>query len=206
MKGQRSFQILAPMVKTITETKGGEERKRSFVFGFKSTAVFGLSQTEGDDLPPPDPAVMEWLDRLPLVDVAKSWGLSVDAFNGQGGKYLGWYRRGDAIALGVKNLSTWAHEFIHAADDRLGTLTERGQHWRSEVVAELGGSILLEVLGHDMESDRGGCWDYVNRYAKDAGLEAIQACQRVLKRACDGVALIIDSAEQLANEPEGGAA
>ena len=87
---------------------------------------------------------------------------------------------------------------IHASDDKLGTLTEHGQHWRSEVVAQLGGSILLEVLGHDTESDRGSCWEYVNRYAKDAGLEPIQACQRVLKRACDSVALILDTAEQLA--------
>ena len=47
-------------------------------------------------------------------------------------------RRGASIALGVENLSTWAHEFIHAADDRLGHLTENGQHWRAEAVAELG--------------------------------------------------------------------
>ena len=83
----------------------------------------------------------------------------------------------------------------HAADDRLGNLQERGQHWRSETVAELGGAILLEVLGYQTESDRGGCWEYVKAYATDAGIEPAAACQRVLKRTCDAVALILDTAE-----------
>ncbi len=100
----------------------------------------------------------------------------------------------------MENLSTWVHELVHAADDSLGRLTEHGQHWRSETVAELGGAVLLEVLGHDTYSDRGGCWGYVRLYASDAGIEPITACQRVLKRICDAVALILDTAEALAGE------
>ena len=85
----------------------------------------------------------------------------------------------------------------HAADDRLGNLTERGQHWRSETVAELGGAILREMLGQDTASDRGGCWEYVKHYADARGIEPIAACQKVLKRTCDAVALILDTAEEL---------
>jgi hypothetical protein len=107
--------------------------------------------------------------------VAKGWGLSVDAFNGRSGATLGKYRTGHGIALGVENLATWAHEMCHAADDRLGHLKERGQHWRSETVAELGGAILLEILGYQTDSDRGGCWEYVKAYADDAGIEPIAA-------------------------------
>jgi len=59
----------------------------------------------------------------------------------------------------------------------------------------LGGAILLEILGHETESDRGGCWDYVQRYAEKAKLDPIQACQKLLKRTCDCVALILDTAE-----------
>ena len=136
-----------------------------------------------------------WLESLPLREVAESWGLSVDAYNGREGAALGKYRHGTGIALGVKNASTWAHELVHAADDRLGHLTERGQHWRSETVAELGGAILLEILGHDVESDRGGCWQYVESYARDSGIEPVTACLRVLKRCCAAVALILDTAE-----------
>ena len=50
------------------------------------------------------------------------------------------------------------------------------------------------------ESDRGGGWRYVRAYARDAGIEPITACQRVLKRICDAIALILDTAEDLAGE------
>jgi hypothetical protein len=138
------------------------------------------------------------LANLPLREVAEAWGLSVDAYNGARGKGLGWYRHGQAIALGVQNPSTWAHELVHAADDRLGALVERGQHWRSETVAELGGATLLVALGSTIEADLGGAWEYIQNYAKDAELEPIAACTRVLKRTCDAVALILDTAEELA--------
>ena len=59
----------------------------------------------------------------------------------------GRYRYGKGIELCVKNLATWCHELVHATDDRNGSLKEKGQHWRSETVAELGGAVLLEVLG-----------------------------------------------------------
>ena len=206
-KGERSFQILSPLVGKREDKKTGETK--AFVFGFRSTAVFGLSQTEGKELPDQNPELTAWLKNLPLLEVAKSWGLTVDAFNGQQSNALGWYCRTEgrkAIAVGVENLSTWSHELLHAADDRLGALVERGQHWRSETVAELGGAILLEMLGHETESDRGGCFEYVKAYAKDAELEPIQACQKVLKRTCDAVALILDTAEQLAASTKGGAA
>ena len=201
-KGEKAFPILVPLCgkRTEKDPETGDEQERKFIYGFTSAPVFGMDQTEGDPLPPPDPEVMAWLESLPLIDVARAWGLSVDAYNGQTGSYLGKYSRGRGIALGVKNLSTWAHEMCHAADDRLGNLQERGQHWRSETVAELGGAILLEMLGHDGESDRGGCWDYVQSYARDAGLEPMTACGRVLTRTCDAVALILDTAEALAGK------
>ncbi len=198
-KGEKGFAILVPLVKKSEQnnTKTGEKEERSYLCGFKHSIVFGLEQTEGAELPPADPAVTAWLDNLPLVEVAKSWGLSVEAYSGRPGAPQGKYRLGHSIALGVENLSTWAHELLHAADDRLGTLVERGQHWRSEVVAELGGAILLEMMGLPEAADRGGCWSYVAAYAHDGGLEPISACQRVLKRTCDAVALVLDTAEVL---------
>ncbi len=99
--------------------------------------------------------------------------------------------------MGVENFSTWCHEMIHAADCRLGNLTEKGQHWKSETVAELGGAVLLKVLGYDLDADLGGCWRYIEQYATAAEIEPLAACQKVLKRMCDGVALILDTAEEL---------
>jgi hypothetical protein len=99
--------------------------------------------------------------------------------------------------LAVKNLSTWAHELVHAADDRLGNLKERGQHWRSETVAELGGAILLEALGFEQDSDKGGCWHYIKNYAEAAEIEPMQACMDVLSRTCEAVNLILAEAEKI---------
>ncbi len=144
-KGEKAFPILVLMCKkkqakddTAGTDKTGDEKTKTYVYGFTSAPVFGLNQTEGDPLPPPDPKVSAWLDSLPLIDVANSWGLTVDAYNGGKGPQ-GRYSPGAGIALGVENLSTWAHELCHAADDRLGNLQERGQHWRSETVASWAG-------------------------------------------------------------------
>ena len=141
-KGEKAFYILGPIKKKIIDKETSEEK--SIVVGFKGVAVFGLEQTDGEPLPIGDPEIETWLDSLPLVDVAKKWGLSVDVFNGETAGFLGVYRRRSGIALGVRNLSTWCHELVHAADDRNGTMKELGQHWRSETVAELGGSVVLE--------------------------------------------------------------
>ena len=134
------------------------------VYGFRAVPVFGLDQTEGEPVSQGDPELDRWIGEPPILDVARAWDISVEAFNGAKGKPNGWFSFGGSksIALGVENLSTWAHEMIHAADHRLGNLKERGQHWRSETVAELGGAILLECLGLEADADRGGCWKYCN--------------------------------------------
>lgn len=198
-KGEHGFPILVPLTRKVetVDAETGEVKERFAIYGFKHAIVFGADQTDGKPLPPPDPRIAEWLASLPLVDVAKSWGLRVDAYSGRPGSAHGKYCPGWSIALGVENRSTWAHELLHAADDRLGNLTERGQHWRSEIVAELGGAVLLECLGMPADADLGGCWQYVRAYATDAGIEPIAACQRVLTRLCDAVALVLETASAL---------
>ena len=75
-----------------------------------------------------------------------------------------------------------------------------GQQPDNEVVAELGGAILLEILGHESESDRGGCWQYIQSYAEREGMEPVTACFQVLNRTCNCVALILDSAEAVCRQ------
>jgi hypothetical protein len=198
-KGARAFQIFVPLFRKlkVTDSKGIEKEIQA-LYGFKSAPVFALESTDGKPLPPADSEALTWIDSLPLVEVARVWNLKVDVFDGRPAGPLGKYIRSAGIALGVKNLSTWAHELVHAADDKLGNLKERGQHWRSEVVAELGGAVLLESLGLSVDSDRGGCWQYVTAYASEANILPLQACMDVLKRTCDAVSLIL---EHSANQP-----
>ncbi len=200
-KGQKSFHILEPCKKMITDTASGEDR--CILYGFKAGARFGLEQTEVTDEDrwaghqDNDHTAERFLDALPFVNVARHWGLSVRSYNGREGSALGKYRHGQSIAVGVENLATWAHELIHAADDRLGQLTERGQHWRSETVAELGGAVLLCCVGMDHEADLGGAWTYIEYYAKANDGQTVDAAMAVLNRVCKAVALILDAAEAL---------
>ena len=201
-KGSKAFDILVPLTKTVTakDPDTGADKKISILYGFGTAPVFAVECTEGAELPKIDQDVTHWLNDLPLLEVAHAWGLNVDAYDGKQNGPQGKYAPKSYIALGVKNLSTWAHELIHAADDRLGHLTERGQHWRSETVAELGGAILLEALGFEVEADRGGCWEYVKHYAQDAGKEPVQACMDVLKRTCEAVNLLLTEAGKISLE------
>jgi hypothetical protein len=103
----------------------------------------------------------------------------------------------ESIGLGVENLSTWAHELVHAADDRLGTLKTSDQPSR-EIVAELGGAVLLECIGERFASDRGGAYEYLARHCEATGADLLATCTALIDRTCACVALILDTAEQLA--------
>lgn len=201
-KGEKSFLILEPCRKNVTDDKTGEERM--ITYGFRAGARFGLEQTDVVDeslwakAGKRDEKADQYLDTLSFVDVARHWGLTVRSYNCRNGAALGKYRRGQSIAIGVENIAVWAHELIHAADDRLGELKERGQHWRSETVAELGSAVLLSCIGQDHEADLGGCWKYITSYAKANGKQPIQACLTVVSRVCKAVALILETADELA--------
>ncbi len=193
-KGGKSFSILGPCMAKVEDKKTGE--KKSVLVGFRSIAVFPLEQTEGEALAV-DKDAEDFLDALPLRNVAQEWGLSVQSFNGRKGSYLGKYKHGQAIALGVKNVAVWAHELVHAADDKLGTITKGfGQNAGNEIVAELGGTILLECLGEKVKSDRGGAWTYIKSYAKNDDAQALSLAMKLIDRTCKAVALILETTEQ----------
>jgi len=191
-KGEKAFFILAPMKKKVVDKDTQEEK--TVIYGFKGLPVFGLEQTEGPPLPDKT-EIDQWIDTLPLIEVARAWGLKVEAQSLPNA--LGAYQFGKAIRLSVKNLSVWSHELIHAADDKNGNLLERGQQLSSETVATLGGAVLLELLGFHHDSDIGGCWQYINSYAKKSEVDVTEACMQTLERTCLAVALVRDTADDL---------
>jgi hypothetical protein len=197
-KGERACHILAPRTKRVQEDDEARGLKEgdTMVVGFVTVAVFGLDQTEGEPLPHLE-SEAPFLDSLPMVEVARSWGLEVSTFDARGGNKLGFYRYGERIGVGVRNLSTWAHELVHAADDRLGTLTRQpGQQLDNEVVAELGGAILLECLGFTEESDRGGAFVYLRQYAEKHERKVISVCTELLERTCSCIELLLETAAE----------
>jgi|CXWL01.1.fsa_nt_gi antirestriction protein ArdC len=211
-KGESAFFILNPVLPPSrrdrnedSETEAPAERQANAVRvprGFRFQAVFGYDQTDGAPLPLYEEQRRK-VEALPLLEVARAWDLEVrpqaraverDAC----GLYVPEQKR---IGLAVENLSTWAHELVHAAEDRLGRLLtgERTheQHVEQEVVAQLGGAILLEELGYSREADLGGCYAYLKYQCKDSAA-VLAACDRLLKRTLAAVTLILDTADELA--------
>jgi hypothetical protein len=76
-------------------------------------------------------------------------------------------------------------------------------------VAELGGALLLRLLGHEAEADLGGCREYLVQCADQVDASVVDVCQWVLVRTCGAVALVLDTAEAIrvgrTPGPQGGA-
>jgi hypothetical protein len=198
-KGEHAFHILAPRItkaKEDNEDRGVKEGD-PITLGFLAVPVFGYLQTEGEPLSGVEDTP-EFVDGLPLVAVARAWGLSVSLYSIEDAPdRLGYFTPGRGIALGTENLSTWAHELVHAADHRLGNLVARSLD--AEVVAEFGGAILLECLGYTAESDRGGAYGYLKRHCKETQRSLLGVCTELLDRTCGCIALLLDEAEAVAD-------
>ncbi|NUM55775.1 MAG: hypothetical protein HUU46_19210 [Candidatus Hydrogenedentes bacterium] len=197
--GSKAIHILAPCVKTVTaKDEEDKETEQRFLYGFRSVPVFAVEDTDGEPLPEKDREADTWIASLPLVEVAEAWGIHVGSYAHHGNAPLGYYRpgaSGESIMLGVENASTWVHELTHAADHRLGALKEA--KWHREIVAELGGAVLLTCIGETHEADLGGAFKYIETYAAEAGMETARACIEVLHRVCDCVDLILKTAQSL---------
>lgn len=192
---EKAFYIFSPLTTKKTDEQTGEEKQ--VAYAWKGTPVFGLEQTDGDPLPNNDDTNQRWIESLPLVAVARAWNLNVEIFDGEGSWYLGAFQPRHGITLGVKNLSTWTHELVHAADHHNGKLKELGQHWQSETVAELGGAALLNILGLEHDADLGGCWNYIEHYAKQEHKQVVEVCGLVLERTCEAIATILATATEI---------
>lgn len=194
-KGAKAIPILAPI--TITDDEVGSDGKKKIkLVGFRGMPVFAIEDTDGMALPPSKHA--EFISNLPLMEVAKKWGIGVGTMSSHlTGAAGGYSPSSEMIYLGVENMSTWVHELVHAADNRLGTLTKgKGQCPDNEVVAELGGAVLLSMTGHPVEADLGGCHNYISKYAKEAGQNTVPYAMSLIKRIGACVTLILSESKE----------
>lgn len=202
-KGEHAFHILIPLTKKIAEKdENGNNKERSILYGFGSAPVFAIEATEVYDAAlwekagKIDENAENMLKTLPFAEVARAWNIKLTSYNGDNKAYLGFFAPGrQLIALGVENLSTWAHELNHAADYRNNTMSnEKAQ---DEIVAELGGATLLMAANLTADADIGGAWDYIKRYAGDKNEKALMMCQKLLKRVMANVDSIIKTAQEI---------
>jgi len=200
-KGEKALYILAPLAcKGKRKDSQGVEKEYQFIRGFRGVPVFGYEQTEGDELTF-ESQDNEHLSTLPLLNVAKEWGIKVGSYNGQGKSAAGWFEPTSlSIMLGVKNISTWLHELVHAAEFRFGTLNNaeyKADKASAEIVAEFGATILAHALGLEEHADEGGCWSYVQHYIGGSDMSVEEACYKLINRTCQAVNHILEENDRL---------
>lgn len=180
-KGSKAIYILAPWISSVRREEEKEENPvhiSQVLKGFLAIPVFKFEDTEGEDL---DYQKLE-LPELPLLDVAKSWGIDVAPVAYQGGWY-GYYRPAEGreeIRLATTSEKTWFHELSHAAHRRVMGNLKNGQDWRQEVVAELSSQVLIHIFGCTENNTTGNSYDYISFYAEKAKKDVGVACVSVL--------------------------
>jgi antirestriction protein ArdC len=172
-QGAKAFTILAPrFIKKDTED---QEEAKAILVGFLSVPVFRVEDTEGE---PVDYQKIE-LPELPLMEIAKDWGISVKAIPGNY-RYFGYFSQDrKEIALATKEESVFFHELAHAAHQRILGELKQGQDWKQEIVAELSAAVLCRIVGKTSKH-LGNSYRYIEGYASRANLTAWQGCMRVM--------------------------
>ena len=172
-KGSKAFTILAPrFTRKQTEDEG---EPKTILTGFLAVPVFRVEDTEGEPL---DYQTIE-LPELPLMEVAKEWGISLKAIPGNY-RYFGYFsQERSEIALATREESVFFHELAHAAHQRILGELKKGQDWKQEIVAELAAVTLCKLIGKTSKH-LGNSYQYIERYAKDANLTPWQGCMKVM--------------------------
>lgn len=173
-KGAKSFDILVPQFKKEIDEKTKEET--STLSGFICGSVFRVEDTDGKPLD----YEQITLPELPLQDVAKSWGINVQAVPGSF-DYYGYYSPDKKlIALATPEEKTFFHELSHVAHEKvLGTL-KRGQDPLQEIVAELSAQALCRIAGRDGAKYFGNSYQYIEDYAKKLDITPHSAVLKVI--------------------------
>ena len=171
-KGSKALYILVPRM-MIRENEEGEEKE--VLAGFLARPVFRAEDTEGEPL---DYQQVE-LPKLPLVNKAKEWDISVKAIPGNY-RYYGYFsQERKEIGLASKAESVFFHELAHAAHQRLATDFKNAQCWRKEIVAELTAAVLCKMVGKTSRY-LGNNYQYITHYAKEANLTPVRACMEMM--------------------------
>jgi len=201
MKGEAGIRILAPMTGTDEET--GEQR----TFGFRTVAVFDVSQTEGEGIvePPVELLSGEAPEGIygSLVAIGAGLGYTTSKVDDIGGANGETNRSAKTISIlssssPAQAVKTMAHELGHVILHGEGA-SDRA---RAELEAESVAFIICRFLGIDSDDYSFGyvlTWSENGEDAK-AGLK--ESASRILKAADQ----IIKSLETAESQAEGAAA
>jgi hypothetical protein len=172
-KGAKAIYILVPRMMKL-ENENGDEEKR--LAGFMARPVFRIEDTEGEKV---EYQKIE-LPKLPLMEKAKQWGISVKSIPGNLPYYGYFSSERKEIALASKEESVFFHELAHAAHAKVKGSVVPGQNWKQEIVAELSAAVLSQMVGKRLDDYLGNHYRYIETYAKKANLTPVQGCLKVI--------------------------
>jgi antirestriction protein ArdC len=173
-KGSKAFYILVPYLKKVEDEETGEETE--ILKGFMAKPVFRYEDTEGEAL---EYERVE-LPKVPLMEKAEEWGISVKAIPGNYG-YYGYYSSSNkAIGLASQEECVFFHELAHCAHEKVNGTLKNGQDPVQEIVAELSAQALCRIVGKQPHDTLGNSYSYIELYAEKLKTSPYTACLRVL--------------------------
>lgn len=192
-KGEKAGFILVPMSRKreVENKETGEVEERVWISGFKSVAVFGYNQTEGQELEG-GPVDYTPSELPPLMDVAEHWNLRVK-WAPSNGKYWGYFTPGE-IVLCTPEESVFFHELAHAAHSRIERL-KGGQDAKQEAIAEFSAAVLMQVYG--LKDTTRHAWGYIKGYYPNDTLRALYGILGSIQLV---IGEIMETAHKLADE------
>jgi antirestriction protein ArdC len=182
-KGAHALYILVPM---IYKARIEEEDKiiQETLKGFKAMPVFRVEDTEGEELDYQKRITEFDPESLPLIDVARSLGVTVSA--GLTGEASGFYVPAlKAITMGCDDGQVFLHELSHAVDRALPGYKD--DYAFKEIVAELSSAFLASLYGAGVDIDNTAA--YIQSWAGKghvafqvaAALERVEAIYRYVQ-------------------------
>ena len=189
-KSSKAFYILAPNFRKTENQKTGKEE--NILIGFSARAVFKVEDTEGKPL---EYEQIE-LPKLPLIERAENWKISVKAVPGNY-SYYGYYSpKRKEICLASPEEIHFFHELAHSAHEKvLGKLTP-GQNPFQEIVAELSAQALCCIVGKSTKKTIGNSYKYIERYAEKMKMSVYTACLRVMNDTEKVLNLILNTKDK----------
>jgi len=184
-KGAKAIYILVPCLKKEVDEDTGDEKE--VLRFFKTSPVFKCEDTEGESL---DYQLAE-IPKLPLLDKAKEWGISVKAVPGNY-RYMGYYAsKRKEIALASPEEVTFFHELAHAGHEKINGRLKKGQDPFQEIVAELSAQALCHIVGKQTNDTSGNSFKYIEKYAQKVNMAPHSACLKVLSETEKVINLIV---------------
>lgn len=173
-KGSTAIPLLVPF---FNKVDGAEENKEvKILSGFSVGNVFRYEDTDGEPL---EYENLE-LPKLPLLEKAAEWGITVKAVPGSD-KFNGYFLSDQKlIALATPEEKTFFHELSHVAHEKILGQLKRTQDPLQEIVAELSAQALCRIVGKDGDKLKGNSYKYITRYAEEIKLTPHAAVLRVV--------------------------